>query len=67
VLKPASAPPRSYGNRFQLAEGASPRGLTAAQLPICLSTAAAAAFRSLRVRDGQEQNSSNAKKLESLI
>ena len=27
-MKPASAPPRSYGHRFELAEGISPRGLT---------------------------------------
>jgi hypothetical protein len=54
-LKPASAPPRSYGNRFQLAEGKSPLRsachcthkatyflFPAAQLPSCLSPAATA-------------------------
>jgi hypothetical protein len=28
LLKPASAPPRSYGHRFQLSDGTLPRGLT---------------------------------------
>jgi hypothetical protein len=55
MLKPASAPPRSYGHRFQLAEGTSPGGLIchcvhkavsflfpAAHLRSCLSPAATA-------------------------